>query len=161
MHTSVNKRLKLKYSSIIAITTKQCNQIAQLLTVLVNKFDYKSSPKRLATFGLFRNRLIDAKTAVDIFRQLWKHLGNFLFQHLVTLITKLFCERTYFMDNAEFIGAQIEKVLRQSLKYRFRELGLFWLVPYFNFIYNSVDSSALSILRPWVRIPSTRSMLFL
>ena len=76
MHTSVNKRLKLKYSSIIAITTKQCNQIAQLLTVLVNKFDYKSSPKRLATFGLFRNRLIDVKTAVDILRQLLETCGQ-------------------------------------------------------------------------------------
>ena len=37
------------------------------------------------------------------------------------------------MDNAEFIGAQIEKVLRQSLKYRFRELGIFLVGALFQF----------------------------
>ena len=31
----------------------QCDQIGQFLKVLDNNFDYKSSPKRLLTFGLF------------------------------------------------------------------------------------------------------------
>ena len=44
----------------------QCDQIGQFLKVLGNKCTYKSSPKRLLTFGLFWKRLINVITAVEI-----------------------------------------------------------------------------------------------
>ena len=48
--------------------TMSCSvtRLGNFLKVLVNKFAYKSSPIRLVTFGLFRNRSIYVKTAVDI-----------------------------------------------------------------------------------------------
>ena len=44
----------------------QCDQIGHFLKVFVNKFANKSSPQLLVTFGLFWNRSIYVKTAVDI-----------------------------------------------------------------------------------------------
>ena len=49
------------------------------LKVLGNKFAYKSSPKRLLTFGLFCKRSINVKTALHIL------YATFLIQHMVTL----------------------------------------------------------------------------
>ena len=47
---------------IICVPRTECDKIGRFLKVLVNKFAYKSIPKRLATFGLFRNRSIYVKT---------------------------------------------------------------------------------------------------
>ena len=65
------------------ICRQQCDQIGRFLKVLVNKFAYKSSPKILVTFGIFRNRSIYVKTALGYnLGNFWKDLGNFLLQHL-------------------------------------------------------------------------------
>ena len=45
---------------------EQGDQIGRLLKVLGNKFALKSKPKRLLTFGPFRKRSINVKTAVDV-----------------------------------------------------------------------------------------------
>ena len=75
----------------------QYDQIGQFLKVLVNKFAFKSSQKRLVTFGLLRNRPIYVKNCcVYYLGNIWKHLANFLLQHLVTLLAILFHPRLEF-----------------------------------------------------------------
>ena len=55
--------------------SKQRDQIGRFLKILDNKFAYKSSPKRLLTFGLFWKRAINVKITVDILRQLVETFG--------------------------------------------------------------------------------------
>ena len=54
----------------------QCDQIWRFFKVLGDKFAYKSSQKRLLTFGLVWKRAINVKITVNIFGNLLKHLGN-------------------------------------------------------------------------------------
>ena len=58
---------------------QECDQIGRILKVLVGKFAYKSSTKRLVTFGLFTNRSIYVcKRCFGYYLgNFWKHLGNF------------------------------------------------------------------------------------
>ena len=44
----------------------QCDQIGRFFKVLSNKFSYKSSTKRLLTFGQIWKRSINVKSEVDI-----------------------------------------------------------------------------------------------
>ena len=61
---------------------QQCDQIGRFL-----KFAYKSIPKRLVTFGPFRNRSVYVKTAVTIIQATFGNIwANFLLQHLFILL---------------------------------------------------------------------------
>ena len=77
-------------SSGFYVGHKQCNQIGWFLKNIIKKFAYKSSVKRLVTFGIFWNRLIYVKNVGDIimatFGNIW---ATFLFQHLVTLASNV------------------------------------------------------------------------
>ena len=55
---------KGEYFYLLVIRGDQCDQIKRFLKVLFHKFAYKSSPKRLVTFGLFRNRSIYEKIGI-------------------------------------------------------------------------------------------------
>ena len=61
------------------MTQVQCDLIGQFLKFLGDKFDYKSSPKWLLTFGLFWNRSINVKTVGDIFLQLLETIGQLFY----------------------------------------------------------------------------------
>ena len=106
-----------------------CDQIGRFLEVLGNKFDDKSSLKRLVTFGLFLKRITSCKNAVVT---IWATFGNswaiFLLQYLVTLLTAL-CHfdsiaRCHLMKNrrvglsvarADLIGRRYKKNFQQII----------------------------------------------
>ena len=64
----------------------QCDQIGRFFELLGNKISYKSSPKILVTFGLFKIMQLSCKMICATFWALLGKSGNFLLHHLVTLI---------------------------------------------------------------------------
>ena len=81
----------------------QWDQTGGFLKVIGNKFAHKSSPKRLMTFGLSRNRSIYVKKNLlwIYLGNFWKHLGNFFYLNIWSLClgsswTSLFgCRKTW------------------------------------------------------------------
>ena len=65
---------------------EQCDQIGRFFKLLVRQMFVQKWPKYLLTFGLTLNTSIYSKNCrVYLLGQLLENLGNFLFQHLVTL----------------------------------------------------------------------------
>ena len=106
----------------------QCDKIWQFLKGLANKFAYKSSPKRLLTFGLFWKRPVNVKSAWILFRQLLETFG-----HLVTLVVILQC------TNQVCLGEQLILI---------EDLFLKWAIPvlfFFIFVFSTQKINDLSM----------------
>ena len=70
----------------VATAVAQCDQIGRFLKVFGNKFSLISSTNVWRLFGLFEHRRFLSKNCCGYFLEyFWKNLGEFSFQHLVTL----------------------------------------------------------------------------
>ena len=74
------------------VTNKQCDQIGRLINFDGSKPSHKSCQNIWWLLGLFWNSpLFKQKLVLLPLSSLWNTLGNYLFQHLVTLQTNVCC----------------------------------------------------------------------
>ena len=121
----------------------QCDQIGRFSKVLGEIFCFKSSPNAQWLLGSLDKRPFSDKNRFgNIFRNFWKYVGYFWFQHLVTLATIL--------NKHQLVEVRLTYLcnLSQAATTLRRHSSVVSFAP-----------SILHLLQPWVLIPSTPSML--
>ena len=98
----------------MSLDQHQCDKIGPFLQLLGNKLSHKSSPNILLIFGLFLIMSLLCKKCVATFwAVLGGKLGNFLFQHLVTLIST---QHTHLPSTHKDRSIHIERACSANVK---------------------------------------------
>ena len=85
-----------------------------------DKFSYKSGPIVKQIFGnLKKHSFLDKHCFDNFFGNFWKHLGNFLLQHLVTLAVTAVTVCAFLQSSIRKFSAWISKKKKISLEWIF------------------------------------------